>query len=279
MCEPPINASSFSLPSVRPAASRRAGASPGCPEGRGRRARWRGARSRGRGPCSALISARSALAWPCACNSMAAWTRSNVVASTACSSASPSSRYPSCCRRPRTERLGAVVPFRKQGLLQAGLADRPRSNRRQLQMPASPSRSLARSATGSRRTTPFVLIDDAPGPAVEIDAHRLGEAAHHVERQVEPLGSGCGGRVLVVVRLPAVLAGRSRWSASSRGTARSGERLLRAHPAMPSCVPVPRPSRARFRGRPGRPPPTPSQGIPAGRPSRPSAVSTARKRL
>ena len=63
-----------------------------------------------------------------------------------------------------------------------------------------------RGALGHRQQAHHALglVDDAPGPAVQVDPHRLREAAHHVERQIEALrGTG----FLVGVPVVAVLAG------------------------------------------------------------------------
>ena len=57
---------------------------------------------------------------------------------------------------------------------------------------------------------PFVLTDDAVGPDIEVDTHRLGETAHDIEGETEPLGLYRGGCFLVVLFAVAVLFGGFR---------------------------------------------------------------------
>lgn len=97
---------------------------------------------------------------------------------------------------PPGRRAGAV-PFREQRSLQAagrvGLDP----------VGGGPGAGVAEQvggAVGHRQQADHALglRDDAPGPALQVDAHRLREAAHHVERQVEP--RRCGRFVLGGVR-------------------------------------------------------------------------------
>ncbi len=74
--------------------------------------------------------------------------------------------------------------------------------------PSSPKSCFARSAIGSRRTTPFLVSMTRPSHFGKLDAERLREAAHHVEDEREALGLAAGRAlfVFVVVRRLLVLA-------------------------------------------------------------------------
>ena len=142
--------------------------------------------------CSALSSARSALVRPPACSSMAAWTRSRVVASRSAARLSSETSTPARCPRRSSASAylrGRVHVGEQQALERVGADRRFLLKPRRHGLRAVLSEELLRALSDREQAHDALLrLDHAAFPLGQLDAERLREAAHDVEDERESFG-------------------------------------------------------------------------------------------
>ena len=172
---------------------------------------------------------RRASVRPDAWSSMAAWTRSSVVAPRWVSRLSLASLAPCCPARGNVP--VPSVPPRGRGSSGRMRWRWSRFRRPGRQLRSSPNSSLARSVTRPEADDAFLSPDDAGLPVLHVDAQGLGEAPSDVEWQSETRHPCLGGFVLFLC--PWWQPHFRRYSGGSRGTGRSVVRPLPERPAAP----------------------------------------------
>ena len=151
----------------------------------------------GAASCSALSRLRRASVRPDAWNSMAAWTRSRVVASRllSVSSTGVTAGRRLLLARPLT--VGAASGNRLSWPDAAALVS---ISSARVAAPDSPNSSLP-GRDGPQADTPLAGVDDAVFPFLHVDAEGLGELSRHIEGQAEPRRAATRRRAVAVILL------------------------------------------------------------------------------